>query len=65
MAIAVAKREKEREGGGAICRALTDSGFQEGEEFHDIAECRVMSNIRSDITRYRVYILLELRALPR
>ena len=65
VTIAAAKREREEEKRRrAICRALTDRGFQgKGEEFHDIAECRAMSNIRSDITRYRAYILRDW-ALP-
>ena len=66
VTIAAAKRKRERrERRRAICRALTDRGFQEaGEEFYVIAQGRgAMLNIRSDITRYRAYILRDW-ALP-
>jgi hypothetical protein len=66
VTIAAAKRRREEERKRrAVCRALTDRGFQgKGEEFHVIAQGRgAMSNIRSDITRYRAYILRDW-ALP-
>ena len=66
MTMAAMKRKRERrEKRWAVCRALTDRGFKgAGEEFHVIAQGRgVMSNIRSDITRYRAYILRDW-ALP-
>ena len=66
MTIAAAKSERgERKRRWAICRALTDRGIQEEEEFHNIARHKVMSNIRSDITRYRAYILLRTGHYPR
>ena len=56
--------EEEKRKRRAVCRALTDRGFQgKGKEFHDIARRKAMSNIRSDITRYRAYILRDW-ALP-
>ena len=68
MTTAAAKKERERKRKRrAICRALTDRGFKAKERSSmsllKEEERRAMSNIRSDITRYRAYILRDW-ALP-